>query len=131
MTASRFVALALALALAGCSAEQLGKDMSSFTFFQSKGEQSLSSGIKNYEDANYKDALQDLQNSLDAGLSKASEVKARKYLAFIHCVSGREKQCYDEFNKALDLNPDLELTPAEAGHPVWGPVFRAVKTKRR
>jgi len=27
------------------------------------------------------------------------------------------------------LNPSFDLTPAEAGHPVWGPVFRSAKSK--
>ena len=60
---------------------------------------------------------------------KNDKVSAYKYLAFIHCVSGREKLCYDSFKKALALNPDFELTPAEAGHPLWGPVFRSAKGK--
>jgi hypothetical protein len=37
--------------------------------------------------------------------------------------------CYESFRKALALKPDFELTPAEAGHPVWGPVFRSAKAK--
>ena len=57
------------------------------------------------------------------------KVSAYKYLAFIHRVSGREKMCYESFRKALALNPNFELTPAEAGHPVWGPVFRSAKAK--
>jgi hypothetical protein len=30
----------------------------------------------------------------------------------------------------LDLNPALELEPAESGHPIWGPVFRSLKARR-
>ena len=51
--------------------------------------------------------------------------------AFIHCAAGRQAQCREEFRRALEIDPQLELTPAEAGHPGWGPVFRSVKAARR
>ena len=93
-----------------------------------KGEQMLSAGIKNYEEGNYKKAAKNLQDSLDAGLSnKNDQVKAHKYMAFIHCASGRQSQCRDSFKKALEINPDFKLAPAEAGHPIWGPVFQGIR----
>jgi len=96
----------------------------------SQAEQKLSSGVKNYEDGDYKSSMEALQSALDIGLSsKNDQVAAYKYLAFIHCVSGREKQCRDSFKKALDTDPNFDLKPAEVGHPVWGPVFRSVKAK--
>lgn len=91
-------------------------------------EQRLAEGVKQYEDGAYKEAMQDLQAALDTGLTlKDDQVKAHKYLAFIHCASSREKRCREEFVKALEINPKLELEPAEAGHPVWGRVFRSAK----
>jgi Tfp pilus assembly protein PilF len=94
----------------------------------SEGEQKLSAGIKNYEEGNYKDSAKLLQEALKKGLSdKADQIKVHKYLAFIHCVSGRKKECTNEFKKALALDPNFELQPAEAGHPLWGPVYRSVK----
>jgi len=48
----------------------------------------------------------------------------------MHCVSGRTAACREEFRKALTMDPDVELSPAEAGHPTWGPVFRSVKAGR-
>jgi Tfp pilus assembly protein PilF len=111
-------------ALSGCAVESVKG------IFQTKGEQELSTGIRNYEDGKYGEAAKTLQGALDAGLNSGDQVKAHKYLAFIHCASSREKQCRDEFRKALDLNPSLELEPAEAGHPIWGPVFRSVKARR-
>jgi tetratricopeptide (TPR) repeat protein len=94
----------------------------------SEGEQKLSAGIKSYEEGNYKDAIKLLQEALTKGLSnKESQVEAHKYLAFIHCVSDRKKECTDEFKKALELNPNFELQAAEAGHPLWGPVYSSVK----
>ncbi|MHB9099575.1 MAG: TssQ family T6SS-associated lipoprotein [Syntrophales bacterium] len=93
-----------------------------------KREQVLSAGIKSYEEGNYTDSAQLLQEALTKGLpNKESQVKAHKYLAFIHCISGREKECTDEFKKALELDPNFELQAAEAGHPLWGPVYSSVK----
>lgn len=98
--------------------------------FRSEGEQSLSTGIKLYEEANYEDATQYLQRALSKGLKdKDDQIKAHKYLAFIYCVSGRKKKCSSEFKEACKLDPNFELQPAEAGHPIWGPVFRSVKAK--
>ena len=100
--------------------------------FQTSGpaEQKLSGGVKSYEEGDYKSSLEALQKALEMGLSnKNDQVSAHKYLAFIHCVSGREKQCRDEFKKALEVDSNFDLKPAEAGHPVWGPVFRSVKGK--
>ena len=95
------------------------------------GEQALGWGVKSYEDGEYKTAAKQLQMALDLGLeAKRDQAKAHKYLAFINCVTGREKSCRGEFNKALDADPKFALEPAEAGHPVWGPVLRSVKAER-
>jgi len=92
--------------------------------------QELLSGIKSYDDGDYQTALITLRKAQEMGLDdKRDQVVAHKYLAFIHCVSGREQQCRDEFKKAFIIDPTFELTPAEAGHPVWGPVFRGEKAK--
>jgi hypothetical protein len=118
-----FVAITLA-ALAGCAADSV-KGAS-----QSKGQRELSTGIRNYENGKYGEAAKALQSALDSGLNDSDQVKAHKYLAFIHCTSEREKQCRDEFGKVLDIDPALELEPAESGHPIWGPVFRSLKARR-
>jgi hypothetical protein len=121
-----FVVL-IALALAGCTSQPVREIKS---IFQSKGEPQLQSGIKLYEDGRYKDAMTSFQGALSAGLGPNDQVVANKYLAFISCVSGRERQCRAYFSRALELNPSFELEPAEAGHPIWGPVFRSVKARR-
>jgi Tfp pilus assembly protein PilF len=93
-----------------------------------KAEQELSVGIHNYEEGNYKNAAGHFQNALDGGLaSSGDQLAAHKYLAFIYCVSGEKLACRGEFKQVLKLNPNFNLTPAEAGHPIWGPVFREVK----
>lgn len=115
--------MALAGLLAGCASGPA-------KVFESKANQSLSAGIDAYSEGKYPDAVKSLQSALDQGLSTSDQVKAHKYLAFTHCVSGKERLCREEFRKALDINPTLELEPAEVGHPIWGPVFRGVKTRK-
>ena len=134
MMRSRLLILISTLLLligAGCSSGPV-RDVGLDKLSPRKAEQELSTGIKNYEDGNYKTAAKNLQSALELGLTFDSDtVQAHKYLAFIHCLSNREKQCRDEFRKALEKDNKFDLVPAEAGHPVWGPVFRAVKAERR
>jgi hypothetical protein len=86
--------------------------------------------VKSYENGDYKAAEKQLQNALDLGLaSPADQAQAHKYLAFMVCVTGREKVCRDEFRKALEVDPAFVLAPAEAGHPVWSQVVRSVKAE--
>ena len=115
-----------ALLLSACGATGKGVGL----FQANPAEQKFSSGVKSYEEGDYKTSMESLQSALDMGVSsKEDQVTAYKYLAFIHCVSGREKQCRDEFKKAFEIDPNFDLKPAEEGHPVWGPVFRSVKSK--
>jgi len=101
-------------------------------FGVNKGEDELNFGVRAYEDGEFTYSAKLLQASLDEGLSSRSDrVRAHKYLAFIHCASNRVPQCRDEFRKALDLDSSFDLRENEAGHPIWGPVFRSVKTSYR
>ncbi len=96
----------------------------------SPADKKLNYGVLSYEEGNYQASVMALQGVLDNGLSSTPEkVKAYKYLAFIQCVSGREAMCRDYFKKALEIDPNFNLDTAEAGHPIWGPVFRSVKSK--
>jgi Tfp pilus assembly protein PilF len=100
-------------------------------FGANRGEEELQFGVRAYEDGELAYSAKLLQASLDAGLRSTSDrVRAHKYLAFIHCASNRVPQCRDEFKKALDLDSSFDLRENEAGHPVWGPVFRSVKAKK-
>ncbi|WP_223247385.1 TssQ family T6SS-associated lipoprotein [Sulfuriferula sp. AH1] len=100
-------------------------------FAPRKAEQELSTGIHSYENGNYQTAAKTIQNALNNGLTfKSDQVTAHKYLAFINCISEREKLCREEFKRALVLDPNFELSMAEAGHPIWGPVYRSVKEER-
>ena len=116
-----------AAALAGCETAPV-KEIS--RLFERKGEPQLQAGIKNYEEGRLTQAQANLDGALAAGLNQSDQITAHKYLAFIHCVSKRERQCRAHFRSALELDPNFELAPAEAGHPMWGPVFRSVKKTR-
>jgi Tfp pilus assembly protein PilF len=125
MSGFRYVLLAasLALLLSGCSS--VGQNSCG-----NPADQKLNYGVLSYEEGNYQASMMALQGVLETGLSsKADQMRAYKYLAFIHCVSSREKMCRNYFRKALEIDPRFDLEPGEAGHPVWGPVFRSVKSK--
>jgi tetratricopeptide (TPR) repeat protein len=90
----------------------------------------LTRGIELYNAGDYEAAIKTLQSSLDHGLlPKAEQSQARKFMAFSHCIQGREPACRDEFRKAFEINSDFSLTAAEDGHPIWGPVYRNVRTQ--
>jgi Tfp pilus assembly protein PilF len=93
----------------------------------SKGRSALKEGIRQYDDGQHAAAAKSLQNALDLGLTDGERASAYKHLAFIHCSVGRTGPCRDEFRQALSADPGLALAPAEAGHPVWGPIFKSLK----
>jgi len=94
-----------------------------------KGSQALAAGLREYENGKYEAATKTLRSAIVLGLSTRDLVNAYKHLAFIHCISDRRSACQAEFSKALRINPQLELSAAEAGHPSWGPVFASEKAK--
>ena len=97
---------------------------------RTRAKDQLAAGIRQYEAGDYDAASKSLSSSLDHGLlSKQEQATARKNLAFIHCVSNREAACRDEFRKAFEIYPEFALTTAEDGHPIWGPVYRNVRTQ--
>lgn len=121
-------ALICAVLLMTACASPVMRDAGLDKFALRKAEKDLSLGIRAYEDGDYKNSTRLLQSALASELFLTSDkVAAHKYLAFMHCAQAREKACRDEFRKALALNPDFQLTPAESGHPSWGPVFKSLK----
>jgi len=90
----------------------------------------LGLGQRQYEAGSFDDAQKSLNDALAHGaLTREDQAQARKLLAFIHCVSSREDACRGEFRKALEINAKFDLTPAEAGHPIWGPIYRNVRAQ--
>ena len=125
MRSRALIVAGLLIALWGCGSQPLRE-----IFQPSKGAAALGAGLRQYDDGAYAEAARNLQGAIDLGLANRERANAHKHLAFIHCAAGRERPCRDEFHKALGADPALELEPAEAGHPVWGPIFRAVKAGR-
>ena len=133
-------ALALAALASGCAELQKGTQESAppkpaapqitESQLRERANAQLQQGVTQYQAGEYENALKTLTASLDHGLlAKPDQSRARKLIAFIHCVSGRENLCRDEFRKAFEINPEFALTPAEDGHPIWGPIYRDVRTQ--
>ncbi len=130
------LALAAVLALAAC--EQLSTrekpqpvaPQITEGVLRKHAQDALAAGVKEYDAGEYSKAESDLNEALTHGLlAKTDQSRARKLLAFIYCTSNREAQCRDEFRKAFEIDPGFSLTPAEDGHPIWGPVYRDVRTQ--
>jgi hypothetical protein len=133
----RYTAIAATLLAAACAEmPRLGEPQKpaapqiTESSLRERAQQQLADGVKQYDAGEYDNAVKNLASSLEHGLlSKAEQARARKYLAFSHCVSGREILCRDEFRKAFEIYPEFALTAAEDGHPVWGPVYSNVRTQ--
>jgi hypothetical protein len=133
----RYTAIAAALFAAACAEMPKSGEPSkpaapqiTEASLRDRAQQQLADGVKQYDAGDYDNAVKSLSASLEHGLlSKAEQGRARKYLAFSYCVSGRETLCRDEFRKAFEIYPDFSLTAAEDGHPIWGPVYRGVRTQ--
>lgn len=90
-------------------------------------EKALLTGIRAYDDAQYGAAEKSLKAALDGGLASARDrATANKLLAFIYCTSERLAACEQAFRSARQSDPQFTLTKSEAGHPMWGPVYRKV-----
>jgi len=133
------VLLLLVLAAAGCAqmpgrqqpapqapaAPQITESM-----LRDRAKEQLALGQRQYDAGEYDAAFKSLAGALDHGLlSKPDQSRVRKLIAFIHCQAGREVLCRDEFRKAFEIHAEFTLTPAEDGHPIWGPVYRNVRTQ--
>ena len=88
-------------------------------------ERALLGGLKAYDDAQYESADRLFREALAAGLaSPRDRAEAHKRLAFLHCASGRLADCEAEFKLARQADRSFALDKSEAGHPVWGPVYK-------
>ncbi len=86
----------------------------------------LKEGVAMYNNGDYYGAIKRLTSSIEIwGPSggRLVQLEALKYSAFSYCVSGRQLQCRQQFEKALKIDNDFDLAAGEKGHPLWGPVF--------
>jgi hypothetical protein len=124
-------ALTLALLLAGCAAPKAPPPAPAPSglaeLMERPGERALVAGIRAYDDGQYVQAEAELRQSLTAGLaSPRDRASAHKLLAFITCTSSRMAECEAAFRAARAADPAFALSRSEAGHPLWGPVYRQV-----
>jgi len=90
-------------------------------------EKALLAGIRAYEDAQYGEAEKHFGTALRAGLGSAKDrAAAQKHLAFIYCTTKRTVECEAAFRAAKQADPAFALSRSEAGHPLWGPVYKRV-----
>lgn len=90
-------------------------------------EKALLDGLKAYDDAQYDSAERQFKLALATGLaSPRDRAEAHKRLAFIDCAAVRLAECEAEFRLAQQADKAFALSVSEAGHPVWGPIYRKV-----
>lgn len=92
---------------------------------QRPAERALLAGLRAYDDGQYAEAEQALTLALSSGLVSAKDrAAAHKHLAFVYCTSQRLRPCEEAFRAARGADAEFALSRAEAGHPVWGPVYK-------
>ncbi|MCG3190341.1 MAG: hypothetical protein LKCHEGNO_03049 [Burkholderiaceae bacterium] len=119
-----WLTLWLAAVLAGCATPP-APSAGLTDVIERPAERALLTGMRAYDDAQYPQAERALQTALYTGLnSPRDRASAYKLLAFIYCTSDRVGDCEASFRAAREADPAFALTRSEAGHPLWGPVYR-------
>ena len=104
------------------SAEEVARQQA-----ETRGRDMLAKGVGEYEAGSYAQAEATLLSPDIWAASDAVKIAALKNLAFTYCVSERPALCRQSFERALQLDPNFDLTPAEHNHPLWGPEFKNAK----
>jgi hypothetical protein len=119
------VAAAAALALAAGCVQPPAQAPGLMDVAERPAEKALLAGIRAYEDGQYPESEKQLGTALQTGLSSAKDrAAANKYLAFVYCTSNRMTPCEQAFRAARKADPAFALSKSEAGHPLWGPVYK-------
>ncbi|MBW8757453.1 MAG: TssQ family T6SS-associated lipoprotein [Burkholderiales bacterium] len=118
-----FVALAAFAALTACETpQQASLGLTDLT--ERPAERALMGAMRAYDDADYPAVERQANEAMKLGLRSPRDVAtAHKLRAFVYCTSNRLAACEAEFRAARAADPAFALTHAEAGHPVWGPVY--------
>jgi Tfp pilus assembly protein PilF len=118
--------LALSLLLAACAAPP-APSPGLAEVIERPAERALFEGIRAYDDGQYPMAENALRRALGSGLrSPRDQASAHKLLAFITCSSQRLAECEAAFRAARAADPGFVLSRSEAGHPLWGPVYKRI-----
>ena len=121
---NQLTAVSLSIVLAACATAPEG---GLSEVMQRPAERALLAGLRAYDDAQYADAERELDKAIATGLvSPKDRAAAQTHLAFIYGTSQRIKPCEDAFRAARAADFEFALTRAEAGHPLWGPVYKRI-----
>lgn len=97
---------------------------------EARGKDMLAKGVGEYEAGSYPQAEATLLSPDIWAASDTIKISALKHLAFTYCVTERPALCRQSFERALQLDPNFDLTAAEHNHPLWGPEFKNAKNAR-
>jgi Tfp pilus assembly protein PilF len=126
MTRRAAAAVVLACLLVACAAPEPPPSGLS-ELMERSAERALLDGIRAYDDGQYAQTEAALRKALAEGLkSQRDRATAHKLLAFISCTSERLADCRQQFLDARAADAAFALSRSEAGHPLWGPVYRSL-----
>ena len=121
------LALATLILLGACAQKAPAPAGGLMDVAERPAEKALLAGIRAYDDAQYTESEKQFRQALGVGLVSAKDrAAAHKHLAFMACTSNRVSECEAEFRWARQADPAFVLTKSEAGHPLWGPVYKRV-----
>ena len=119
-----FAALALFGALTACETMSPQQPLGLTDLAERPAERALMGAMRAYDDADYPAVERQANEAMKLGLRSNRDVAtAHKLRAFVYCTSNRLAACEAEFRAARTADPAFVLSHAEAGHPVWGPVY--------
>ena len=120
-----FAAAAVATLLVACDTVPQQQSTVGLTDLTERpAERALMGAMRAYDDADYPAVERQANEAMKLGLRSTRDVAtAHKLRAFVYCTSNRLAACEAEFRAARGADPAFVLSKAEAGHPVWGPVY--------
>ncbi|MFL6698022.1 MAG: TssQ family T6SS-associated lipoprotein [Vitreoscilla sp.] len=119
-----FAALILFGALTACETMAPQSPVGLTDLTERPAERALMGAMRAYDDADYPAVERQANEAMKLGLRSNRDVAtAHKLRAFVYCTSNRLAACEAEFRAARAADPAFVLSKAEAGHPVWGPVY--------
>ena len=119
-----FAALAILAALSACDTAPPQPPQGLTDLTERPAERALMGAMRAYDDADYPAVERQANEAMKLGLRSNRDIAtAHKLRAFVYCTSNRLAACEAEFRAARAADPAFVLSHAEAGHPVWGPVY--------
>lgn len=127
---SRSIAVVACITLAGlaaCTTPEAPRPPGLVELLERPAERALHDSLRAYDDGQFPQAEAAAARALQLGLGHARDrATAHKLRAFVACAGERIPECEAEFRAARQADPTFALSRSEAGHPVWGPVYRRV-----